>query len=306
MKIAYWSVGWSSTVDGPGNRVVLYLQGCPAKCPWCHSPHSQYENSPLLLQESLCHFCGKCIEACQNGAHRILNGKHTVDYQRCTACGKCVRACPYSGEDAANSALCLPTVRQEVEEVFEMLRPQLDIVKSIGGITLSGGEALLQVDSAIELLKLCRNYGVHTCVETSMLLPEKVYGAASPYVDSWLLGFRKVYWPENIWDDTDIRWECKRKVDLLKEKQGVRFIARFPIIKGYTDTKEKMTLLRDILLENEIKELELLPCNPHMEHYYRLMGKEVFVDVTRCIPSKQEISRITENFRKAGIQVRQV
>ncbi|MBD5137679.1 MAG: glycyl-radical enzyme activating protein [Lachnospiraceae bacterium] len=303
MKVAYWSVGWLSTVDGPGNRVVLYLQGCPAKCPWCHSPHSQYENSPLLLQESLCRFCGKCIEACQNGVHRIINGKHTIDYQRCTACGKCVKACPYSGENTANSVLCLPTVRQEASEVFELLRPQLDIVKSIGGITLSGGEALLQTDSAIELLKLCRNYGIHTCVETSMLLPEEVYRAAAQYVDCWLLGFRNVYLSEKISDD--IREDCRRKSDIFKEKQGVCLIARFPIIKGYTDTKEKVTLLMDILLENEVKELELLPCNPHTEHYYTLLGKEVSINITKCIPSKQEIRRIADYFREAGIQVKQ-
>lgn len=304
MKIAYWSVGWLSVVDGPGNRVVLYMQGCQAKCPWCHSPHSQYKNSPLLLQESLCRFCGKCTEACPNGAHEILNGKHTMDYQKCTACGECVRACPYSGENTANSVLCLPTVQQEVEEVFELLRPQLDIVKSIGGITLSGGEALLQTDGAVELLKLCNNHGIHTCVETSMLLPESVYQTAGQYVDSWLLGYRNVYLSEKIPDG--VREECKRKTDILKkEKQGVRLIARFPIIKGYTDVKEKMTLLREILLENEVKELELLPCNPHMEHYYTLMGREVSVNVTRCIPSEQEISRIADYFREAEIQVRQ-
>lgn len=304
MKIAYWSVGWMSTVDGPGNRVVLYLQGCPSKCPWCHSPHSQYESSPLLLQESLCRFCGKCMEVCPNGAHRILNGKHTIDHQRCATCGKCVRACPYSGEDAANSALCLPTVQQEVEEVFEMLRPQLDLVKTIGGITLSGGEALQQAEGAIELLKICRDYGVNTCVETSMLLPAEVYRAAEPYVDVWLLGFRNVYLPGRRLDDIEIRKDCKRKVDFLKEKPGVRLIARFPIIKGWTDAKEKVTLLREVLFENEIKELELLPCNPHMEHYYTLMGKEVPVNVTACIPSKQEISRMAECFRAAGIQVK--
>lgn len=305
MKIAYWSVGWMSTVDGPGNRVVLYLQGCPAKCPWCHSPHSQYESSPLLLQKSLCHLCGKCMEVCPNGAHRILNGTHTVDHERCTACGTCVRACPYSGEDAANSALCLPTVRQEVKEVFEMLRPQLDIVKTIGGITLSGGEALLQTDCAIELLKICRSYGINTCVETSMLLPEEVYQTASSYVDTWLLGFRNVYLPQRGWNAMEIREDCKRKVDFLKEKSEVRLIARFPIIKGYTDARGKVTLLREILIENEIKELELLPCNPHMEHYYKQMGKEALVNVAACIPSQQEISRIAGSFRAAGIQVKE-
>lgn len=305
MEIAYWSIGWLTTKDGPGNRVVVYMQGCPVRCPWCHSPHSRYDISPLLFQKRLCHLCGKCEMSCPNHVHKITFKEHLIDREKCTHCGKCISACPYSIVTDFGSVLFLPTIRQDVDELFEMLRPQLDIVRKSGGITLSGGEALLQDKAAVELLELCREHQIHTCVETSMMLPDSAYQEAAKYVDCWLLGFREVYLPQSLNPET-ARLNCKRRVAIFRQVLNPRLIARLPIIKGYTDRKELLHTLRDILLENRIMELEILPCNPHMNHYYELMGKEVELDVNYSVPDDREIENILEYFLQAGIQATKV
>lgn len=302
MEIAYWAIGWLSTKDGPGNRVVVYMQGCPVRCPWCHSPHSRYDISPLLFQKRLCHLCGKCEAACPNHVHKVTPVEHFIDRDKCIHCGKCISACLYSTVAASNSALSMPTVRQDTGELFELLRPQLDLVKKSGGITLSGGEALLQDKAVIELLKLCRDYQINTCVETSMLLPDSIYQEAAQYVDCWLLGFRQVYLPQGF-DPQAARLNCKRQVTIFRRTSNPRLIARLPVIREYTDREEQLCILRDILLENEIMELEILPCNPHMNHYYELMGKESELDLNQCIPSDEELENILEYFLHAGIHV---
>ena len=305
MDIAYWSIGWLTTKDGPGNRVVVYMQGCPVRCPWCHSPHSRYDVSPLLFQKQFCRLCGKCEASCPNHVHKVTFKEHLIDREKCTYCGKCISVCPYSAVADFGSVLLLPTVRQDVGELFEMLRPQLDIVRKSGGITLSGGEALLQNKAAVELLKLCREHQIHTCVETSMMLPDSAYQEAAKYVDCWLLGFREVYLPQSL-DPETARLNCRRRIAIFRQALNPRLIARLPIIKGYTDRQELLHTLRDILLENGIMELEILPCNPHMNHYYELMGREAELDINRSIPDDGEVENILEYFLRAGIQATKV
>lgn len=301
MEISYWAIGWMSTKDGPGNRLVVYIQGCPLQCPWCHSPHSRYDVSPLLFQKQLCRLCGKCESVCPSHVHKVTSDGHYIDRAKCTHCGRCITACPYSAAVTSNSVLSLPTIRQDTDELFETLRPQLDLVKKSGGITLSGGEALIQDKAAVELLKLCKEQQINTCVETSMLLPDRVYLEAAPYIDCWLLGFREVYLPQYS-DSKTVRSNCKRQIAIFRQASDIRLIARFPLIKGYTDSEDQINTLRDILLENGIMELEILPCNPHMNHYYELTGKEVELDTNQCIPSREEIENISEYFLHSGIQ----
>ena len=305
MEIAYWAIGWLSTKDGPGNRVVVYMQGCPVLCPWCHSPHSRDAVSPLLFQNRLCRFCGKCETVCPNHVHKVTPAGHFIDRDKCTYCGRCIAACPHSNAADSNSVLSLPTVVQGVNELFEMLRPQLDIVKKSGGITLSGGEALQQNQAAVELLKLCKDYQINTCVETSMRLPDHAYEEAARYVDCWLLGFREVYLPRHF-DAKTAHLNCRRQISIFRQMSNPRLIARLPLIRGYTDKEEQLCTLRDILLENGIMELEILPCNPHMNHYYELMGKEAELDVNQCVPSGAELENILNGFLSAGIQATKV
>ncbi len=305
MEIRYWGIGWMSRKDGPGNRVVVYLQGCPGDCPWCQSPHSRYQEAPLMFQEQFCVLCGRCETACPNGVHKITEQGHLIDWKKCVRCGKCVETCLHSGKGIPNSPLMLLTCQRRVEELFEELLPQLEVVKRKGGITLSGGEALMQAEAAEELLKLCKRQGIHTCVETSMLLPEHIYAHAGVYIDHWLSGFREVYLPGTVASES-IRESCSRKVRAMREGGAGGFTARFPVIAGYTDDGDTLKLLCECLNESGIRELEIFPCNPHTGHYYKLMGKEVREDISKWIPNAERMQKIQEFFEENGLQVKQV
>ena len=163
--IRLFNIGWHTKEDGPGNRVVLYLQGCHLRCPWCHSPHSwDMKSAPLLFQAKKCTLCGQCVKACPQGVHHIAHGQHLIDRSKCTKCGKCITVCPNSIENSMDGALSLPTTEISVKELYTKIKPQLDMFKRNGGITLSGGEALLQKEEVRELLLLCKRDGISTCV----------------------------------------------------------------------------------------------------------------------------------------------
>lgn len=118
-KILHWSC-----VDGPGNRLVLFLQGCNFACPGCHNPHTM----------GVCDDCGDCLPACPREALSRVAGRVVFDPAACDQCDLCLRACPISAN---------PMVQHlGVDEVLAMLRKNHAF---LSGITVSGGEATLQL-----------------------------------------------------------------------------------------------------------------------------------------------------------------
>ncbi|WP_270670463.1 YjjW family glycine radical enzyme activase [Aeromonas sp. QDB04] len=119
-----------SCVDGLGNRLVLFLQGCNFRCPGCHNPHTI----------RLCDDCGDCLAVCPSGALAMSEGKVHWQEALCTDCDACLEACPRSAN---------PKTRQmSVSEVLALLRRYGPLLT---GVTVSGGEATTQLPFVIAL-----------------------------------------------------------------------------------------------------------------------------------------------------------
>lgn len=298
-KINYFDIAWFSTVDGPGTRVVLYLSGCNLRCPWCHSPHSWDSISPLLYFENRCLLCGACVNACTQGVHSIIDNKHVIDRNVCIKCSSCIEVCPSSDSKNWNtSTLGFAGSEVEVNELYKILKPQLSLFRNIGGLTVSGGDPILQSKSLSELLRICCEDNFHITVETSASTSKNHIQELIPFVKHWLIGLR----PSLV--DKPEDWEqVLENIEILAAVNAENITVRTPIIPGYTNSLECYSKIKDVMILNKIEFLELLPFNSYGENYYRALGEEyVFKDAT--LISNTELSEVKKYFLLNGIKVK--
>ena len=155
--------------DGPGIRTTFFLMGCPLRCLWCQNPESQKDETVITFTPMKCIGCGNCYRACGK-----LNENLQLPRELCELCGKCVSVC-HSGARAFGSKFWTP------EQVLEKVLPEkIFFDTSDGGVTFSGGECMTHGTFLAETLKLLKEHGIHTTVDTCGAAPTKNFEAVLP------------------------------------------------------------------------------------------------------------------------------
>ncbi|MBI5551932.1 MAG: glycyl-radical enzyme activating protein [Desulfobacterales bacterium] len=154
-----------SVHDGPGIRTTVFLKGCPLRCLWCSNPESQDSHPVLMVRDINCKGCRACLPACPRGAIAFGAAGRTIDRSNCDNCLQCVAACLYDSLQRCGSRLTVQAV------VAEVLQDRLFYKNSGGGVTLSGGEPLMQSRFAAAVMAACKQEGLHTALETSGQAP---------------------------------------------------------------------------------------------------------------------------------------
>ncbi|WP_415846531.1 glycyl-radical enzyme activating protein [Vibrio aerogenes] len=285
--ISYFDLSFQSVYDGPGVRVVVFMQGCHADCVWCHSPHARPASSPVLFFEQRCTSCRRCEAVCPGYVHKFQENRHVLNRENCIQCGQCIEACPQSSAYQSVSTLSLPTTQMPVGLLFQNISPHLNMIKRFGGITLSGGEALLQKKAAIQLLSLCKAAGIHTAIETSGLLPAKLYRDLDELVDCWLYGMR---FTTNYPHKDHTRLIERSMAEIAKYHTDILY--RIPVVPGHTDTDWYLNKCLGLLTQYQSERIFLSPWNVHTSHYYQASGireKMPLPDAEQCRQSEQKI-----------------
>ncbi|GHV63776.1 glycyl-radical enzyme activating protein [Spirochaetia bacterium] len=265
-----------STHDGPGIRTAVFVKGCPLKCKWCHSPESQSGDQELLYQRMRCTGCYSCAAACPQGAistdgeviEKIAGV--AVHRDRCVKCYTCVKACNFramrrGGTEYLSSAL------------IDSVKPDINFYKnSSGGVTVTGGEPLMQAKFTYEFLAGCRELGIHTMIETcgqgsGVELKQIADVCAGIYFDVKLMDSEKhLEWtgvPNKIILD-NLRLLC------MSPETAAKIIVRLPCIPGVNDDPENIKKTAEFVHSIGIPSMQLMPYNAMAGEKYRWIGKD--------------------------------
>ena len=247
--------------DGPGIRTTVFLKGCPLRCLWCHNPEGISKGTLLSYSANLCIGCRACSVRCPQ-VHDWANGIHRLDRNECKVCGSCVEVCPAG-------ALEIVGKNVTVEEVVQdLVRDRRYYESSGGGITLSGGEPLLQVKFVQSILKAIKPMGIHCTVETCGAVPFQAFKEVSPFVHLFLFDIKETnpekhrqytgYALEPILDNLRKLKELHDKHHILSENGKMGILIRCPIIPTLNDRAEHFIALADISRQLRLP-IELLP-----------------------------------------------
>lgn len=266
-----------STHDGPGIRSTVFLKGCSLACKWCCNPETMAPRAELAFNPERCigaGQCGHCLPTCPEGALTIMAGKIAIDLERCNGCGKCAEACP-------SQALKLFGRRMGVAEVLEAVtRDEIFYGESGGGLTLSGGECLLQPRFASALLAAARQRGLNTAIETAGNVPWSFMAMVLPYVDVMLHDFKlsdpAAHRTYTGADNRRILDNYRRAYDDFPD---VRFVARIPLIRGVNDNEAHIRAVLEFIRPfPNVIELELLPFHDFGASKYALVGRRYEIE----------------------------
>ena len=244
----------NSFVDGPGIRTTVFFKGCNLKCAWCHNPESQDFKPQMMFSKDKCKGCGKCKEICSAP-------------DKCTLCGKCTFYCPVDARKVCGK-------EYTADEVFaEIIKDKSYYENSSGGVTFSGGECMLQIDFLCEILKKCKENGIHTAVDTAGHIPFESFEKILPYTDLFLYDikcFDSEKHKKYVGVGNELILENLKKLFSANAKIWIRI----PIISDINDSIEEMQLIKDFLDKNGMPEkIELLPYHAMGENKYAAVGR---------------------------------
>jgi pyruvate formate lyase activating enzyme len=246
--------------DGPGIRSTVFLSGCPLRCFWCHNPEGYKRQPQVQFFPEKCILCGECLTIFQQQAHKIEGNLHSYDRDRCVRCGECIAACCSQAMQFTAQEL---SVSQVVEEV---LRDQPFYDTSGGGVTLSGGDPLLQRGFSRALLQACQDAGIQTAIETSAYCRWEDLEELLPYVNLVMMDIKTL--------DEDKHTQAtgvSNKLILSNAQKladtGIPLIFRIPVIPTVNDTPDEIAEIANFISSLRVKNisLELLP-------FHRLAG----------------------------------
>lgn len=277
--------------DGDGIRTTVFFKGCPLKCIWCHNPETLSPNRQLAFYEHKCVLCGKCAEVCQ--LHSVSGGIHSIYKEKCVLCGRCTEVCPQSALEIFGTE----TTTDEVCAV--LLKDKSFYDESGGGITLSGGECLLQSEACRKILKEMNRCGINTAVDTCGFVTKEAIDHVMPYTDTFLYDIKAI--------DESVHINCTGQSNKIildnlvyLDKNGAKIEVRIPYVPGCNDNQINKigSFLTNI---NNIVGVRVLPYHNYAATKYAAL--KMPCTLPKYLPAPEETEEAKKIIANFGIKV---
>lgn len=256
--------------DGEGIRTILFLKGCTLKCPWCSNP----ESLEFKIQR-------------------------VKDKKRCINCLECYNSpvdCP-TGSCQDIGYFITPETAVE-----ELMKDSIFFSESNGGVTFSGGEALLQSSFIKETAKILKNLGVKTAIETSGHISSEKFKEGIEFINHILFDIKTLI-PKDFKELLKGNLELVLKNLELAIEMKKKITLRYPYIPGFTDSKENINEIIKLCKRFNLRELHILPYHNYGSGKYELINLEYSLKGIN-IPTDEEIKKIEKIFTKENINIK--
>lgn len=265
--------------DGEGIRTVIFFKGCPLSCQWCSNPTTQTRKQELLYYQDRCFHCQHCAEICPEKAVQVQDGAIHIHRDKCSSCGKCVQDCP-------GKALLLSGKLCTLTEILEEIQKDLVFYRnSGGGITLSGGEVLVQAEFALQLLQACTRYGIHLAIETSGFGKKEDLLEMGRLADQIFFDVKHADHEKHqqLTGQSNVR--IIENLQALLAEQADKVTVRFPLIPNLNDDEEHLSQYAQLIKKmGTVKNLELLPYHRLGKNKYALLGRPYALEHVEPMP----------------------
>lgn len=298
--------------DGPGIRTLVFLKGCPLRCKWCSNPESQLSHPELAYNASKCigsGECSLCLKVCHSRALKLGNGnnktdggndKIKIDRELCDNCLKCAEVCPSKALIAFGKQMSIEDVLKAVE------KDSVFYSRSGGGLTIGGGEPLMQPEFADGLLKEAKRRRIDTSPETCGYAEWDVIEKVCSHVDTIFFDIKCIDSAKHK-EFTGV--ENKKILEnfrkLCKRFPNTTIIVRTTIVPGFNDSEEDIVAIADFINSTPSTpnlEYELLAYHRLGESKYGFIGRDYPLSLAltidnECIAFIKEIAKSKLNIK---------
>lgn len=277
--------------DGDGIRTTIFFKGCPLKCVWCHNPEAISFKPETAYIDRKCIGCHECENICDANLFDS-NGKHLFVRDKCIGCGNCRNKC-------LGESLIFYGREVTVNELLEkILEDKSFYDNSGGGMTVSGGEPLMQADFVSELLRRCKENGVSTAVDTCGFVSKESIDKVLPYTNIFLYDLKHINEQSHI--------KCtghsnKTILDnlLYIDKVGVPFEIRIPYVPQFND--DAIDGIGAFLSATKhLTRIKVLPYHSYAGSKYESLGMQNTLPKVN-MPDNDEIDRAVEILNSFGL-----